>query len=273
MENMSRNELVNNANMLEKNGIFNNPILKSAFDDAMKRTAKDKKANVLKGGIASKHVSGKAKEAMVKAREESLDSLAGLEGDWLILGDRSGSMHQCIEFARQVAAFLAQQAKGDTHLVFFDTIPEYFNCTGKSLEYIEKETEHVRDRGMTSIGCGLDYLLQKNLSVNGIAIITDGGENKAPYFDGVYKSYCSKIGIEPTIYVIRMEGAPDVLSRGLDRSGIQFTKWIHGKDFDYYSLPNLLMTMKTNRYTMYDDIMESELLTFEKVFKQTKHLI
>lgn len=40
-----------------------------------------------------------------------------------------------------------------------------------------------------------------------------------------------------------------------------------GKDIDYYSLPNLIPMLKANRYMFLDEIMETELLTFDKVFK------
>jgi hypothetical protein len=36
---------------------------------------------------------------------------------------------------------------------------------------------------------------------------------------------------------------------------------------DYYSLPNLVATMRTNRYSLIDEVMAVPLLTLDKVFK------
>lgn len=264
---MSRNELMNNAKLLEKNGVFDNKILKSAFDDAVKKTAKDSRTNALKASVASKAVSGKAKEAMNKVQEDNLRNLSGIEGDWLILGDRSGSMESSIDLAKKVAGFLANQVKGKVYLVFFDEVADYFDVTGKTLDQIEFATRGIHDRGMTSIGVGLDYILSRNIFINGIVICTDGGENKSPRFVTTYHKYCDNMGIEPTVYVLKMDGERDVLSPSLARADIQYEKYVLGEDFDYYSLPNVLSLLKTSRYTMYDEIMESELLTFKDVFK------
>ena len=39
---------------------------------------------------------------------------------------------------------------------------------------------------------------------------------------------------------------------------------------DYYSLPNMAATMRTNRYSLADEILETPLLTIADVFKSTK---
>jgi hypothetical protein len=37
---------------------------------------------------------------------------------------------------------------------------------------------------------------------------------------------------------------------------------------DYYSLPNIIPTMKTTRYSLVDEIMGTPLLTLKQVFNQ-----
>jgi hypothetical protein len=37
---------------------------------------------------------------------------------------------------------------------------------------------------------------------------------------------------------------------------------------DYYSMPNMIAMMKTTRYSLIDEIMNTELLTFKDVFEK-----
>jgi hypothetical protein len=56
-------------------------------------------------------------------------------------------------------------------LVFFNTMPTYHDVTGKTLDEINAITKHVRAGGGTSIGCGLKYIMDRGLEVDGNAIV------------------------------------------------------------------------------------------------------
>ena len=181
IERMSGNELIGNTNMLKRLGVFTSPHLKAAYDKAMERASKDKKVSTLKATKAKKVVTDKtAKAKLKKIQDEQLDKLGGIDGDWLILADKSGSMSIAIEMARQVAALIAQQVKGSITLVFFDGNAQSYDVTNKDLDEITEITKRVYAGGCTSIGVGLDYIMQKGTIVNGIVICSDGGEFPAP---------------------------------------------------------------------------------------------
>lgn len=268
IERMSGAELISNTKMLERMGVFESPALKVAYDKAIERMKKDKKVSSLKAGKAAKHVDGKAAKQLEKIQEERLASLGGLEGDWLVLGDRSGSMDESVEAARQIASLIAKQVRGSVHLVFFNTSPMYFNVTGKTLNEITDETRRLRATGGTSIGCGLDLISEKNIVVNGIAIASDGGDNTAPYFHGAYRRYADKFGTEPTVYLYHLPGEWNALTPYCQRDGILLEQFELGSRPDYYALPNLVATMRTGRYTLVEEIMDCPLLTFKEVFKE-----
>ena len=40
-----------------------------------------------------------------------------------------------------------------------------------------------------------------------------------------------------------------------------------GHNVDYYSIPNIIRTLKTNKYSLCEEIMEMPLLKFSDVFK------
>lgn len=268
IERMSGSELINNTNMLKEWGAFDNPALKAAYDEAMRRTAKDDRVSTLKASKAIEMVSDKkAKSKLKQIQEQRLQKLGGIEGDWLVLGDKSGSMEQSIGVARNVASLISQQVKGGVHLAFFNTAPALYDVTGKSLEEITSMTARVRANGGTSIGCGLDLLLSKGMLVNGIAICSDGGDNTDPFFHDVYKKYVAKFGIEPTVYLFHVPGDSDDLSRFCKRSGVQLEKFDLGRDVDYYSLPNIIKTLRTSKYSLVEEIMDMPLLKFSDVFK------
>lgn len=268
MERMSGAELINNTATLKRWGAFDNPALKASYDEAMKRTAKDSRVSTLKASKAIEVVSDKkAKGKLKQIQEQKLERLGGIEGDWLVEGDRSGSMEQSIKVASYVAAFIAQQVKGKVHLIFFNENPTYYDVTGKSLEEIVKITARVRATGGTSIGCGLQFLHEKGLLVNGIAICSDGGDNTYPYFHEAYGRYVAKFGIEPTVYLFHVPGDPDDLSRFCKGAKMQLEKFELGHDVDYYSLPNIIKTLRTSKYSLCEEIMEMPLLKFGDVFK------
>ena len=267
IERMSGNELITNTNMLKQYGVFENPILKAAYDKAVERMKKDKKVPTLKAGRAASVIKDKKiADKLETIQEERLAKLGGIDGDIVVLGDKSGSMTSSIEVAKQIAALIAQQIKGRVHLIFFDSQPTYFDVTGKSLSEIQEITKRISARGSTSIGCGLDYLMKKNEVVNGIVICSDGGDNYTPHFHDAYEKYCIKFEIEPTIYLLHVPGDKNYLAGFCKSKNISMTTFELGEYVDYYSLPNLINSIRINPYALIDEIMETPLLTFNDVF-------
>jgi hypothetical protein len=94
------------------------------------------------------------------------------------------------------------------------------------------------------------------------------GENCTPYFAPTYAGYTSDLGVEPTIYVYGT--CPDadqfVRKHGLDCQTFD----IGSGKIDYYSLPNLVQTMRVGRYSLLDEVLATELLTLDEVLTHTK---
>lgn len=270
IEQMSGAELINNTEMLRKAGTFDNPVLKSAYDSALERARSDKKLGTLKAGKAIEKIGDKKVQEKVKQiQEEKLQQLGGIEGDWAILADMSGSMHEAIEKAKFAASVVAKQTKGKVYLIFFNTSPTKYDVSGKSLEEIKRMTSRITARGGTSIGCGLELLGDSNVVVNGIAIFSDGGDNTHPYFHTAYDRYRKKTGIEPTVYLYWLSGERNVLTNNCKAINIPFVEYNISKT-DYYSLPNLITSMRSSRFTLIDEIMEMPLLTINEALKRGK---
>lgn len=269
LEVMTGNQLINYTQMLQKFGVMEDTILKAAYEAALVRAAGDKKVETLKAGRAAELLKGTAVEGKLKnLQQKKVEQLGTIEGDWLVLGDRSGSMRTSIEVARKISSLIAERVAGSVYLVFFDMAPTYFDVTGKSYDEVLEMTRRVGAGGNTSIGCGLDYLLQKGIVVNGIAIASDGGENYNPRFPAVYKKYCEKFSVEPPVYLFHVDGDRDALSKDCDSAGVELTKFELGSDVDYYSIPGIVAGLRAQKYSLFEEIMETKLLRLEDAFER-----
>jgi hypothetical protein len=262
---MSATELVTNTKMLEKMGMKFNPALRGAYEEALQKAASSK-ANVLKTTRAAEAVEDEGlKEKLRGLQDKQLQSM-GVEGNWLVLGDKSGSMQRAIDIAKQIAATLAKMVMGKVWLVFFDTQPQTLDVTDTPLDAIQKATRYIRANGGTSIGCGLQRMLEAKEEIDGIAIVSDGGENSTPYFSQVYPRYAAFAGKEPTVYLYHC-GCRDLsFHRMMKIAGIDMQVIDIDESIDFYSLPNLVSTMRTNRYSLVDEVMATKLLKLEDVF-------
>ncbi len=157
--------------------------------------------------------------------------------------------------------------KGQVWLVFFDTTPQSIDVTGLTLDQIRGVTQYIWAAGGTSIGCGLRWMLEMKKEIDGIAIVSDGCENSAPEFWSVYKQYSDTFGKEVPVYLYRFNGADDRSFYHRFVTGHELQEFDCRVGFDYYSLPNLVATMRTNRYSLVDEIMSTKLLKLSDVIK------
>lgn len=267
IEAMSPAELVTNTKMLERLGVKERPALRASYEAGLQRAAQSKKVSTMKTTRAAQAVGGTVGQKLEALQEKQLDSLA-VQGNWLVLGDKSGSMQDAIEATRQVAATLARMASGKVHLVFFDTAPRLVDATGKTYEALLAETKHVLANGGTSIGCGLQLALDRGLEVDGIAVVSDSAENNTPYFAQVYGRAVEAWGKAVPVYLYKMRGeATQKLEITMEAAGHDLQIFDLRGGVDYYSLPNLVQTMRTQRFGLVDEIMGVPLRKLDEVFR------
>lgn len=268
IDRMSPPELQTNAKMLEKFGVKDHPETRAALELSLAKLAdKGSKKTTLKTAKAAAAVSDPGMKAKFQAvQEKQLTSMKGVDGDWMVAGDGSGSMQHAIEAARLVAGTLAKMVRGRVHLIFFNNSPLYLEVTGKTLEEINRITNRVTAGGGTNIGCTLQYLMDRKLTVDGIAVVSDGGENGGPFFHARYKRYVETVGTEPTVYFYKLKGSDgDSFSGSMADAGIDMTTHDLRGGVDEYSVIQLVQTMRVSRYGLYDEIMDSKLITVESV--------
>lgn len=268
IERMSPTELVTNAKAIEK-FVEKDAALRAALSAGLDRASKSK-ANTLKTTRAAEVVKSEVfREKLKETQERQIERTVA--GDWAVLADKSGSMASAIETARHVAAILARSGAGRVYLIFFDTAPRFMDVSGKSYEEILKATRLVSAAGGTSIGCAVQYLVDAKLEVDGIAIVSDGGENSFPLFTQAYARLCKLFDREPAVYLYECAGEPNRLGAACADVSIDIQTYdLRSQPVDYYSLPNLVQTMRASRYSLLNEIMETPLLTLADVFKNQK---
>jgi hypothetical protein len=253
--------------MLEKLGLKTNPALRGAFDKAMEKAATSKKATLKTTKAAEAVTDTVLKEKLQGLQDKQIKALGGPEGNWLVLADKSGSMSRAIEASRHVSATLAKICQGKVWLVFFDTNPMTVDVTGLPLDSIQKATRHITANGGTSIGCGLNRMLSEKMEIDGIAIVSDGGENTPPLFPEVYKRYIDFAQKDVPVYLFLCTGEPDNLTPRMKQAGIEMQTFDIRGGTDFYSIPNLAQTLRASRYSLVDEIMATPLLTLNSVLK------
>jgi hypothetical protein len=278
MSAMSGQQLLASTKMLQSLGVFSSPMLQSEYNKALQRAKGDKRVSTLKADKAAKAIveiattdeEKKVAEKIVKklsaVQEEKL-SQKTIEGDWVVLGDCSSSMQSAIKGAIDIASYLTKSVKGKVHLIFFNQEPRAMEVTGKTLDEIQKMTARVSAQGMTSCGCGLWMLADKKISIDGIAIVSDGGENTAPAFAEAYMKYEKVMSKSPTVYFYKFPGDRNVMSQNCKMANVAIEEFDMTQS-DYYSLPNMIAMMKTTQYSLIEEIMNTELLTFKDVFNK-----
>lgn len=302
---MTDTELVTNMRALKRLGVQSVPALRGALELRLEKAGGKKrkpKATLKTTRAAEALVDDVVLSTKLHAlQERQLDNIGTVDGRWLVIADKSGSMETAIETANQVAAVLARMAK-QVYLVYVDTQPRMVEATGKTYEQLKAATSMMKAEGGTSLGCGLDAILQQKIEVDGIALVSDGCENQQPRLPDVYERYSKFVDKAVPVYFYRVDGgirsmlkaqanrlykrdpredeyraAERQVSSELhafrlhcERAKLVLDEFDLTGGVDFYSLPNLIGTMKTNRYSLVDTIMAQPLVTLDAVLDATK---
>ncbi len=281
MEQMSDTEVVTRAKSLEKKGIGRDATLKEAFRKKVAKATKSDKAT-LKTSVAADEVEDEGLKTMLRELQErqiqaQKSAGKGINGDWLVISDKSQSQEMAIDLGKHIAAAIAGFVTGRVWLAFCDGTAAGSEVTGLSLEKIKEGTKFVHASGSTSYGTGLAWAMNHGYQPGGIVIVGDGGENTSPMFAGQYRNYKTKHRADPPVYFYQTfcppqyadspGGRPDLFEAAMRVAGIPVTKFdlTHGK-VDYFSIPNLVQTMNCSSFGVVEKIMAAPLVTLDQVF-------
>jgi hypothetical protein len=240
MEVMSDQELINNLGSLRKRGAFENPDLKAVIEKKLEKAKSGKRVAAFKAGEAAKvaGVSEDIQQKLAEVADTQIKSKGRINRSTALLFDKSGSMNQAIELGKQIGSMISAIMDADLFVYAFDTMAYPIKAQGTDLASWDKALRGINANGGTSCGVALEYMIRAKQSVENIILITDEGENASPNFVPTLKKYREQMKVDPTVCIVKVEGASNLLEQQAQKEGITVDAWQFSGD--YYSLPSLV---------------------------------
>jgi len=201
---MTPQEVINHLKSLEARGALRHEAVKALVDVKLERAQRDTRVSALKAKVAAQAVPLDAETAarLSRVADEQVRHRGRIKRSTAPLVDKSGSMTQAIEVGKQIAALISGVAEALLKVYAFDSAPFAIEARGDALSDWDVAFAPVRADGNTSIGCALEDLRRRKVAVEQIVIVTDEGENTAPYFVTAYDSYKTELGVAPDVFIV-----------------------------------------------------------------------
>ena len=237
---MTPQEVINNLKSLKARGVMEHPEVKALIDEKLVAAQTDKRVSALKGRVAAEaaNLDADTTAKLEQAMDAQIKQRGAIKKPTALLVDKSSSMHSALEIGKRMAATISGIAEADLFVYAFDTIPYPVEAAGTNLSDWDKAFQHLTANGATSIGCPIEAMRLRKQVVEQILLITDEGENTAPYFNAAFNAYCQELNVQPNIVIVKVGYAYDHLERALSQQQVQVDTFTFNGD--YYSLPNLL---------------------------------
>ena len=237
---MTPQEVINNLKSLKARGVMEHPEVKALIDEKLVAAQTDKRVSALKGRVAAEaaNLDADTTAKLEQAMDAQIKQRGAIKKPTALLVDKSSSMHSALEIGKRMAATISGIAEADLFVYAFDTIPYPVEAAGTNLSDWDKAFQHLTANGATSIGCPIEAMRLRKQVVEQILLITDEGENTAPYFNTAFNAYCQELNVQPNIVIVKVGYAYDHLERALSQQQVQVDTFTFNGD--YYSLPNLL---------------------------------
>lgn len=236
---MTPQETINHLKSLKQRGAFDSPEIKALIEAKLKAAESDARVSTLKATRALRHVELDeiTTAVLTEATDRRVANLARINRPTALFVDKSGSMTQAIELAKEMAA-LVSAVCDNFRVLAFDSETFEVKAHGVERSAWEEAFRMVKADGSTSIGAPLAKLTRERHYVEQVVIITDMGENAPPLFGNAFAEYTRALDITPNVTIVAVGGQNQRFLQGLRQQGVPLTVWEFGGD--YYSLPNLL---------------------------------
>lgn len=257
---MSPQEVINNLKSLQSRGAMDHPEVKQLIDAKLDAAAKSDRVSAFKatvaGDVTQLDTTTVAKlEAVVNEQVKKRGTIAKPTA---LIVDKSGSMENAIEVGKRLASLISGISEATLFVYAFDTIPYPVQANGRELTDWEKAFKLIQAGGGTSCGCAVEAMRLKKQVVEQFILVTDEGENTAPYFADAYQNYCRTLGVMPNVVIVKVGGATDWVETQLKQKQVPVDTFTFTGD--YYSLPNLVpMLSRPSRLELLLEILETPL--------------
>ena len=257
---MSPQEVINNLKSLQERGAMEHPEVKALIDGKLEKAAASKRVSAFKASVAGNVTKLDAVTAtkLEKVTNEQVKQRGKIRKSTALLVDKSGSMEKAIEIGKRLAAMISGITEADLFVYAFDTIPYPVKAEGSELTDWERAFKLIKAGGATSCGCAVEAMRLKKQVVEQFIIVTDEGENSAPYFTEAYSKYSHDLGVQPNVIIVKVGHASNWVEAQLKQKQVQVDTFTFSGD--YYSLPNLIpLLSRPSRLELLMEIMETAL--------------
>jgi hypothetical protein len=260
IDSMTPQEAINNLKSLQTRGAMEHPEVKKLVDSKLEAAKKSDRISAFKARVAAEVADLDAETAakLEQVTNEQIKRRGTITQSTALLVDKSGSMENAIEIGKRLAALISGITQADLFVYAFDNIPYPVTAQGKELTDWERAFLLIKAGGGTSIGCALEAMRRKKQIVDRIVIVTDEGENAAPYFSEAYKTYCREFAVMPNVVIVRVGSHYNWLETQLKQQQAPVETFTFAGD--YYSLPNLVpLLSRPSRLDLLMEILETAL--------------
>jgi hypothetical protein len=257
---MSPQEVINNLKSLQTRGAMENAQVKALIDEKLQQAQGDVRVSALKARVATDAAELDTETAarLERVMDEQVKKRGKITKPTALMIDKSASMQSAIEVGKRIATLISGITEADLFVYAFDTMPYPVKASGSQMSDWERAFQHLQAGGATSIGCGLEAMRLRKQLVEQIILVTDEGENAAPYFAETYDAYKRDRQVEPSILIVKVGYADDTLERQLQQRQVQVDTFTFAGD--YYSLPNLIpLLSRPSRLELLMEILETPL--------------
>jgi hypothetical protein len=262
---MSPQEVINNMASLKRRGAMENQEVKALIDAKLAQAMTDKRVSTMKAKKAAQvaPLDVETERKLTEITDQRVADKVEIKRPTALFVDKSGSMTQAIEVAKQLAALVSAVISADFHVYAFDTAAFEIKAVvgeGKrpALSDWEKAFKFIKADGGTSIGAALAKMTKERVYAEQIVLVTDEGENTAPYFRHAWSEYKEQMQTALGVIIVQVGGPNPRFERALQEQGIETTSYRFSGD--YYSLPNVLpLLAMPSKAELVDMIMGFEL--------------
>jgi len=242
---MSPQEVINNMASLKKRGALEHPEVKALIEAKLTEAKTDKRVSTMKAKKAAEvaQLDAETERKLTEITDQRVADKVEIKRPTALFVDKSGSMTQAIEVAKQLAALVSAVTTADFRVYAFDTAAFEIKAKvpqGKrpTLSDWESAFKFIKADGGTSIGVALAKMAKERIYVEQIVLVTDEGENTAPLFRDAWTEYAKEMQVAPSVIIVKVGGSYPPFEKGLQERGIEVIAY----EFkgDQYALPNVL---------------------------------
>ena len=260
---MTPQEVINNLSSLKKRGALDHKEVKDLVDEKIAAGASSERVSAFKAMKAAEvaGVDEATAERLGQVAGEKVKRKGRIKKPTALFVDKSSSMTEAIEVGKQIAALVSGIAEAELYVYAFDSMAYSVKTTSDSARELadwERAFNLIFPQGSTSVGASLEVMRLRKQMVEQIIIVTDEGENTAPYFETVLPRYAEELKVDPAVVIVRVGQWCDQIETGLRRLNRPCDTFTF--EGDYYSLPNLVpLLSRPSRLELLMEILETPL--------------